>query len=231
MFDPNGAPRSTSTNGWPTAMKRHLLALITGLGCGLISLLILAATQRADYPYTNYVAQEFATDDPDAGFEGTVGYAGSQNFYWDELIESRRYKLAVIEAMGQSPESKLGLIATAYADRRPPWITPGENGLFLVLVWPMADSALSTIDEALAAELSHHSSAFVAEAKDRGVDVQPVGKPIFFSEDHGSFKELVRRRVTSILGASVFSALIVCFIGNQHLNQTAKPRPDSIPGD
>lgn len=181
-------------------------AVAIGAVAAAITLLITAISWQSWMGYTHEVYQEFATEKPEDGLRDSVGFRGELPFFWNEILESKAFGLNVLKKAGRTP----------YSYAHPPavhayrWVQSDperKQSLFLVMRYPYQDFRYEGPADSYAQDFRPVAEAFVEAAKERGVDVAPVGDIRVGSLDDGTWRSFVRNwwlRITlACCGASL----------------------------
>ena len=202
MIEPE-TPRKNTKWVWLLSACK---AVTIGLVAAAITLLIIAVSSRSTMGYTHEVYQEFATEKPEDGLRDSVGFRGELPFFWNEILQSKAFGLNVLKKAGRTPYS-YGLPPAVYAYR---WVQSDperKQSLFLVMSYPYQDSRFEGPADSYAQDFRPVAEAFVEAAKERGVDVAPVGDIRVGSLDYGTWRSFVRNwwlRITlACCGASL----------------------------
>lgn len=200
-------------------ITRVFKALLTGVGCAAAGLIISCWLWSSPAPYENYAYQEFATPKPEQGFEYSVGYTGSQSFFWEEILESRDFKFSVLKERGETPQTRWGLLPAVSAQPYVAFDKPKKTGLYLMITSPMCEERADHYRQGYVSDFAPISRAFVAASRARGVDVAPVGEVAVFTTDTSSYLAVVRSYGLPYLLLSCATATLVAVSSGRRKEQ------------
>lgn len=205
------------------------------LVCAAVGLVVSCWILRWDAPYENRAYREFATANPDLGFEEYAGYTGSQIFFWNEILTSREFGLSVLhEADPATRRQWWGTPPRVWASRQIIFDDKPDSKPSLYLgIYQGAGAHQYAPAENFRKDLSEEfipvEKAFVKAARARGVEVTPVGDIIPWTKDHGTWKAELEYLWLPFTALALGTAFAVSFFLDRPRRET-DAKPENSPG-
>jgi hypothetical protein len=225
-----------------TLLKKVLWRILSALAIGGVLTLIAVMVVRWSHywglgtplNFQSYAFRELKTADTTAGFEHIVGYDKPQAFYWSEIVYSKEYKLEVLRQLGETPQSRYGLLDQVSAEVREPlyqyFFEESEprrrDGLYLILYF-IESAEPVTESTYLVAEFEAYERAFIEVLKRRNVEAKPVGEITFRSLDTLSWRVLLPMHGLEFFLIG-FAASLVTSVFSLRRSKLGRQRDNSI---
>jgi len=189
-------------------IPRILKALFVGACCAALGISIHCWLWDQPFPYYDYGSQAFATAHPEQGFSDW-SRDSSQPFFWQEILDSRDFQLAVLREKGVKPKNLWGSLPQVSAAEVTPHGTHKPGTFYVTMSFPMSPYPAEKFRSAFVQEFIPVTKAFVEAVRVRGVVIAPVGDVELYTKEISSWRTVLKYNWSHYLLLGCVTAALV----------------------
>jgi len=201
---------------------KYFATTLVGIITGILAIAWIIFPYYNRMNYTSIIWQEIDVPNAALGFEHSVGYDRGQDFYWEEVTNSKAYKIELLKELGREIgpyKRENGFLPYLVFKKLIKTNTKEEDDrLFLGIRNQFRFEPYLEAPPKLKEELEAATQVFARIIGERGVPSKKVGKAFLETQEVNTPKDILQRIGYKVFLGTLASSWLILFLSSRKKN-------------